>query len=238
MIEFSSRLQHQSDGSPVRLVLLPGFMLDEALWPRFIELLPASWQIQSLSLPRGDTINAMATGVAKQLAAPSIVLGFSMGGYVARATAARFPHLVKAVVLVASSSREDDTVARQSEVGQASAVFKGIARAAIRRSLSLMNESDDALVNSVQAMSLRLGKEEYAWQRAVDRRGTPLAAIRCPTLVVAAKDDRLRSLEESKALATAIPGATLEVLEGTGHLVPLEAPAALAESLKTWIASL
>jgi pimeloyl-ACP methyl ester carboxylesterase len=51
-----------------------------------------------------------------------------------------------------------------------------------------------------------------------------LAGIDVPTLVIAASGDLLIPPDETKAMASQIPHAHLEVLEGAGHLSNLEAP--------------
>jgi 3-oxoadipate enol-lactonase len=48
--------------------------------------------------------------------------------------------------------------------------------------------------------------------------------IVAPTLVVAGELDRTFSLRPKIALVRAIPGARLEVIEGSGHATPLDAP--------------
>jgi len=45
--------------------------------------------------------------------------------------------------------------------------------------------------------------------------------IRCPTLVIAALDDRVTPAYFSRALAQAIPGARLVLLDGGGHFLPI-----------------
>jgi aminoacrylate hydrolase len=45
--------------------------------------------------------------------------------------------------------------------------------------------------------------------------------IRCPTLVIAALDDRITPAYFSRALAQAIPGARLVLLDGGGHFLPI-----------------
>jgi pimeloyl-ACP methyl ester carboxylesterase len=221
----------------IRLALLPGFMLDDALWNDLIPLLPGSWHVQPIALPRGRTVNEVAAGVASRLSEPTVVLGFSMGGYVARALAVSYPKLVKALVLVATSARETPQDAASLNVATP-VVFKGLSRKAVQRSLGPTHAEDGALIDRVRAMSARLGPEQYAWQSAVDRVGTPLRDIRCPTLVVAAGQDQLRSIEESEELVREIPGAVLKVMEGSGHLVPLEDPRALADMLTKWVCTM
>ena len=49
-----------------------------------------------------------------------------------------------------------------------------------------------------------------------------LAEIQCPTLVIGARDDRLRSLEAAQELKDHIPGARLVVLDHSGHMLPME----------------
>jgi aminoacrylate hydrolase len=53
--------------------------------------------------------------------------------------------------------------------------------------------------------------------------------ISCPTLVIAALDDRVTPPYFSHALAQAIPGARLVLLDGGGHFVPLVEPERYAE---------
>jgi pimeloyl-ACP methyl ester carboxylesterase len=54
--------------------------------------------------------------------------------------------------------------------------------------------------------------------------GPELAAVRCPTLVVAAELDGFIPLERCRALAEAIPGSELRVIPGAGHAVVVEQP--------------
>lgn len=216
------------------IVLLPGFMLDGALWDDFVPYLPDDWNVRRIALPRGRTVHEVAQGVSAQLAGPAVVLGFSMGGYVARALAATYPQLVEALVLVATSPRrERPTSSSSGALG--SAAFAGLSRRAIQSSLSRDRAEDQALIDRVHAMSVRLGADAFAWQSALDRTDAPLEGISCPTLVVAANEDRLRSIDESRELADAIPGARLQILEGTGHLIPLEAAGALADTIVSWL---
>ncbi len=53
-----------------------------------------------------------------------------------------------------------------------------------------------------------------------------LAEIRVPTLVVAGAGDRTVPLSAKREIARSIAGARLEVIEGSGHATPLDAPEA------------
>jgi pimeloyl-ACP methyl ester carboxylesterase len=74
------------------------------------------------------------------------------------------------------------------------------------------DRDNEALIERVRAMGTRLGGDVFRRQSMLERPGDldRLSEIRCPTLVVAASQDQLRSLEEARELQAGIPGATLE----------------------------
>ena len=91
----------------------------------------------------------------------------------------------------------------------------------------------------IRAMGMGLGGDVFRRQSLLDRPGDleRSSGIRCPTLVVAAENDQLRSLAEAQEMTAAIPGATLAVIEDTGHMIPLEAPQRLLDVIVPWLAA-
>ncbi len=63
-----------------------------------------------------------------------------------------------------------------------------------------------------------------------------LAAITVPTLIVAAKLDMLTPAKAASALATRLGNATLTTLDGVGHSMMQEAPGAVLDALKSFLA--
>jgi pimeloyl-ACP methyl ester carboxylesterase len=63
------------------------------------------------------------------------------------------------------------------------------------------------------------------------RRG--LSTIDVPTVVVVGSKDRLTAPARARVLAAAIPSARLDVLDGIGHMLPLEVPDILADVIAT-----
>jgi pimeloyl-ACP methyl ester carboxylesterase len=59
-----------------------------------------------------------------------------------------------------------------------------------------------------------------------------LPSITVPTLVVVGEDDQLTPPEVAEHMAALIPQARLVVIPGTGHLPPIEAPAAVIEAVR------
>jgi pimeloyl-ACP methyl ester carboxylesterase len=86
-------------------------------------------------------------------------------------------------------------------------------------------------------MQRRLGREVRARQAALVRRDgyADLERIACPSLVVACRQDRLRSFAETERMAQCLPHASFKVIEDCGHMAPLERPHELAALLAGWI---
>jgi pimeloyl-ACP methyl ester carboxylesterase len=228
------------------LLLVPGFMADETLWRDLLPQLASFGPVTHADLRQDTSVEAMARR-ALAAAPPSFLLvGFSMGGYVARDIARLAPDYgkrVEALVLIATSTRPDTPAMRQRKgaVGHAapSIAFSGLSRTAVATSLHPRDRHNDALIERVRAMGVSLGGEVFRRQSVLDRPGDidRLGDIRCPTLVVAAADDQLRSLDEARELQAGIPEATLAVIEDSGHMIPIEAPERLGELIVPWLAA-
>ncbi len=223
------------------ILLVPGYMADETLWDDVLPPLARFGPVVHADLRHDSSIEAMARRALASAPERFILIGFSMGGYVAREIARLAPARVRALVLIATSTRADSPALRQSRgnVGKAAAsvAFSGLSRTAIAMSLHPKQAGNEALVERVRAMGVRLGGEVFRRQSAivrVDDRAR-LGEIRCPTLVVAAGQDRLRSREEAEEMHAGLPGSEFAPIEDSGHMLPIEAPGALLAVLLPWL---
>jgi 3-oxoadipate enol-lactonase len=64
-----------------------------------------------------------------------------------------------------------------------------------------------------------------------------LSTIDVPVLVIGGVEDTFTPPEELEALAKAIPGSRLELLESCGHVCPVERPAAFNHVISEFLAS-
>ena len=62
-----------------------------------------------------------------------------------------------------------------------------------------------------------------------------IGSVTAPTLVIVGSEDGATTQAKSEAIAAAIPGATLEVLPGVGHVSTLESPAAVTDLLVAFL---
>jgi 3-oxoadipate enol-lactonase len=159
--------------------------------------------------------------------------GASLGGMVGMWLAANAPERVDRLVLICTSahlpsaSAYTDRAALVREAGTAEAV----ADAAVARwfTLAFAREHPDVVARH-RAMIAATPAEGYAGScdaiASLDLRAD-LAAIRARTLVIAGAEDLALPPPHGRAIADAVPGARLEVLERAAHLASVEQAAAV-----------
>jgi pimeloyl-ACP methyl ester carboxylesterase len=223
------------------VVLVPGFMTDDSLWAAMATALSTAGPLHYANLNAGDSIAALARHVLAGCPPTFVLVGFSMGGYVAREIVRLAPQRVRALVLIASSARADTPLLARQRAEAAQAVpataFRGLSRGAIAASLHPRLARDAAMVERVRAMGVAVGHDVFV-RLSLLRRGDDrdrLGVIGCPTLVIAAAQDQLRGLDEARELVDGIPGATLHIIDDAGHMLPLEQPDLLARTMLTWL---
>lgn len=223
----------------MNIVVTPGFMLDADLWTDTHVALEEIGPVLCADFSEGTSIEAFADKLLEDaLPGPFLLIGFSMGGFVAREAVRRAPDRVPALVMCGTSARGDGALQarRQANAGAKSAnAFKGMSRKAILRAFA-DDDADPGLVERVRQMGDELGGEVFMRQSNLHRAGDIglLDQITCPTLVIAGEKDRLRSIAESEELRDGIPGATMTVMEGIGHMMPMEAPEQLSRIIIDW----
>jgi pimeloyl-ACP methyl ester carboxylesterase len=220
------------------LVLLPGFMCDNDLWRDMVPELGRLGQLHYGNVYQDDTLEGMARRILAEAPERFVLVGFSMGGFVARVLTLMAPERVTGVAFVASSAREY-TEAERERRPQGALPGDRPKRASPGVALGLHpdRERDPILLERLRAMQRRLGPEVRARQSALIRKDgyADLERITCPSLVVACRQDRLRSFAETERMARHLPHARFEVMEACGHMAPLEKPRELAALLAGWI---
>jgi pimeloyl-ACP methyl ester carboxylesterase len=88
-------------------------------------------------------------------------------------------------------------------------------------------------------MAESLGPDVFVAQsRALQRRQDQQAVLRrisVPALVLCGEYDALCPVRRHEFMADLIPRATLQIIEGAGHLPTLEQPIATTRALRTWL---
>lgn len=171
---------------------------------------------------------------------PAIVVGCSMGGYVALALARRRPDSIAALALVDTKATADGEGARIHRERIASLAESGGDWSAgmidgLLGVTSRANRPD--VVRRVENQLAGAKRASVAWaQRAMAKRpdatGT-VAALDAPVLVVMGEEDTMSPLTEQHIIAEAAASSRVVVIPEAGHLSPLEAPNEVAAALAT-----
>ncbi len=225
------------------LVLLPGSLCDARLFAPLLERLPGV-DARVVPLEGADIVPALAAALLEWLPPRFALLGFSLGGIVALEIVAQAPERVARLALLDTTPRPDppaNHAARRAAVEQAAAM--GIGRL-VAEMLCPLYFADGVPVDCIAlavAMAEDLGLDvmrrqtELNIHRADSR--PRLGAIAVPTLVLCGAEDRLCTPDTHRAMAAAIPGATLVIVPGAGHFPLLELPDVTAGAVSGWLTS-
>jgi pimeloyl-ACP methyl ester carboxylesterase len=227
------------------LVLLPGLLCDAALWKPQLSDLADIADYFLADLTEYETMKDMAASVLRDSPWKDFALaGLSMGGYVAQEIMRQAPQRVTRLALLDTRSRPEhaeETERRHQfmKLAQAERVFTPVTNRMLPLMLHESRVKDAALVTIIREMAERTGIEGYIrQQKAIIARPDfrpLLPSIRCPTLVLCGRQDRLTPIENSEELAQAIPKSKLVVVEECGHLSTLERPAEVNRATRKWL---
>lgn len=170
-----------------------------------------------------------------------VPVGCAIGAMTAAAFAARHPDRVAALVLTNAAPMTIPT-ARAMLAARSDAVEAGGMAAVLPGAVdrAFLDQPRDA---AYRRFLDRFGAQDPIGYAAVVRGildadvTADLAAIRCPTLVVAGGRDVLLPPERSVEVAALVPGARLETFDEIAHFVPYQAPDRLARLLAGWLES-
>jgi pimeloyl-ACP methyl ester carboxylesterase len=224
------------------LLLLPGLLEDADVFEHQVKGL-AGVAVSAADLTRSDTIAALAGDALAQAPTGRFALaGHSMGGYVALEILRRAPERVERLALLNTHARPDSQESienRRRLMALAERDFPAVSTELFPRLVAPEHLKEVGIGGKVTEMALGTGKEAFLrQQRAIIGRidSRPhLAAIRCPTLVLAGRHDAIMPVEVLEELARGIPGARLEIIEHCGHLSPLEQPDIVTRLLREWL---
>ncbi|HEX2439449.1 MAG TPA: alpha/beta fold hydrolase [Methylomirabilota bacterium] len=239
------------------VVLLHGLGSSSSDWPQQHAALEARYRVVAVDLPGhgrselpgpGLTIERMAESVDALLAhvdgAPVHLLGLSLGACVALRLAIAAPARVRTLTLVNPFARvhaagPGDVARLLVRLALLATAPPGAMAAHVARRLFPWPEQRGLYEAAVASLAATPRRVYFAAMRALarfDARGQ-VAAIRCPTLIVAGDRDTSVPLAAKTELAAAIPGARLLIVPGSGHATPHDQPAAFNRALLEFLAA-
>jgi len=252
------RMAYTDEGMGATLLFVHGFPLNGDAWSRQLDAFKATNRVLTPDLPgfgaSGPGADPASMGrYAEDLftlcqhveTGPVVLVGHSMGGYIALAFARAYPLFLRGLVLVSTRAGADQpnvaTARRESAALVRNGGFEVVAKGLIPKMLATTPSSEglaEAVLDIMWTSSPSgVAGALLALADRPDQR-SHLDELRMPTLVMTGADDTLIPPSESAELARGIPRAELIVIPGAGHLVAYEQPTAFNDGLKAWLEAL
>jgi pimeloyl-ACP methyl ester carboxylesterase len=176
----------------------------------------------------------------------AVVVGLSMGGYVAFALLRLFPACISALVLADTRAEADPPEGKDRRSAQQAQVREqGTAGLIEALSGALVGETTrqqrPQIVEQVKALMDAPPQGLIGALEAMKNRpdsSADLPNIDVPTLVIVGEEDGVTPPEASRKIHEHVAGSQLVVLPETGHLSNLEAPEAFTEAVQGFLESL
>jgi pimeloyl-ACP methyl ester carboxylesterase len=235
------------------LVLIHGYPFDHTLWDFVSEPLRRNISViaPDLSgfggkpvLKEAPSIDLLADEIAALLKSKKIekavVAGMSMGGYVALALAERHPNLVAGLGLISTQAGADTDEARKGRRDLITKVQAEGPQAALKVALPKLFAPANADNESFKKFPIqgaeKAGVAGICWAleamaRRPDRTAV-LKSLRVPALVLHGTEDMFIPVERARQTADLIAGVDFVAVPDAGHVLPLESPSTVVESLR------
>ena len=249
----------QGDGTPI--VFLHAFPLNARMWTSQLDALPDGWRGFAPDLrgfgksPRSanparhvrDHAEDVLALIHEMGAGPAVVVGLSMGGYVAFECWRRRPDVIRGLVLADTRAEADADDARARRVAMQDLAAREGTGAVVNAMMPGLLGATTHMANPHLAVDVRRWATETGADAVIDAlealRTRPdsratLPTIDRPVLVIVGEEDTLTPPALSRVMADGIQGATLVEVPQAGHLSNVEQPQAFNAALTNWLTTI
>lgn len=233
------------------MLLLHGFPLDHTMWrqqfaafrDRFHIVAPdlrgfGSSTIDAISAKTGIEMVDYADDVRQvldrlEIRRPIILVGFSMGGYVALQFMAKYAQQVRALIMVDSRANADKPAMQEARFNMAENVEgwgaghvaelilpKLVARSTIEKHPEVVVEIE-SIISRTNPIAIAAAQRGMAHRPDMS---PMLSRLETPTLCLVGSEDVITPPEEMQGMANAMPNASTSVIRDAGHMSPMENP--------------
>ncbi len=237
------------------LLLLHGFPLDSSMWDGQVGYFKGKYPVLSPDLPgfgksairAPETIEGFAEEVKSFLdennVAKIVLIGFSMGGYIALAFYEMFPNYLEAIVLADTRAAADSPEGRAGRNVMINSLkekgMEEIAKTMAPKLLSERGMKNGRLLKSVREMMVRQRpdsvKNALIAMRERKERSALLEKIDIPALFICGEEDLLTPPSEMKMMAERVKNGSFALIKGAGHLSNMEEAVSFNETLSLFL---
>ncbi len=225
------------------IVFIPSQLLTADLWAPQIASFRGKADCMVANNAAADTIAGIADGVLAAAPRSFSLCVHGMGGFVAFEIMRRQPERVEKLILISTLASADTPAQTARRMGYLKLVEAGEFAKVVEERIPMMipteRRSEQALVSLVRKMASDTGPDSFLRQQKaimarIDSRPS-LENIKVPTLLIYGRHDGISSLDHQQEMLTGIKNARLEIVEDSGHLVPIERPEKASALIGTWV---
>ncbi|UOA26458.1 alpha/beta fold hydrolase [Pseudosulfitobacter sp. DSM 107133] len=225
------------------LVLLPGMMCDARLYAAQLAAFSNVICVTIAPVTQGERVEEIASNLLDQLPKRFALAGLGFGAMVAMEILRRAPDRVSRIALISTNALAEtpqSAAAREPLiVGARAGRLDEVMRTQLKPDHLAAGAERAGVLSAVAAMAQSLGPDVFVRQsRAMQRRRDQQSTLRkckVPTLVMCGAQDSLTPVKHHSFIAELIPYAELVVIDGAGHLPPLEQPEETNAALQAWM---
>lgn len=244
------------EAAPV-VVMIHGLGLCREVWQWLVPDLAKRYRVifydlyghaESASPPSEPSLRLFSSQLAGLMdacgAKTAALVGFSLGGMIARRFAQDFPDRVSALAILHSPHQRTPDAQQAILARVEQARLEGPAatiEAALERWFSADFRTDNPEIMSlvrrwVLSNDIEIYHRNYrVLADGIDEITAPASPIKAPTLVVTGDEDFGNGPEMTRAIAADIPGAEILILRGLRHMALVEDPESTAHPLMVFL---
>ena len=175
-----------------------------------------------------------------------VVIGFSLGGLIAKAFTLAHPDRVSALVVMnsayARTAEQRAGIMLRVEQSRADGPGTTVSDALVRWFSSGFIENNPGIIEKVRKWVLANDKHVYPdlyllLANADIGLDEAISTITCPTLIFTGEEDYGNSVEMAEKMCAKIPGSKLAILQGLRHMALVEDPATVNRILIDFLAA-
>jgi pimeloyl-ACP methyl ester carboxylesterase len=224
------------------LLFIPGLLCDETLWQPVLQAFKNTYDSQIVDIASCEVIEELSQALCQHVNKDIVLVGFSLGAWIALSMCTILPKYCKALILISSAPGSLTTTTRQhflTYIQQiAAGNFEEFIEADFKQDVSAANQNNPNFKKSLMDMMRRQGPEVAIRQlnAMLKFKGNfDLSHVHCPTLLIRGVDDKSVNSKRQEQMLQEIQQAELAIVPNSAHYVPLENPKMTALTIENWL---
>jgi len=225
------------------LIMIPGTLCDASLFKHQVSGLADIANPQVVSNSSSDDLGEVAANILQEINGNFSIMGLSYGGIIAFEMWRQARQRINKLILMNTNHKKpsETTRANQQRFLGMSALgeFREITTDFLKDAMLYDEHAEDAaLRKTILQMALNTGHDNFFKQikAQLNRPDSipDLPNIKCPTLIITGKQDKVCTPKIHQEMAQLIPNSTIKLIEKCGHLSTLEQPKEVNRIIREW----